>query len=134
MRSLPLALMTLLAGTGSVFAWGEKDGERLERKMNELSGRAERFERRAASEEAFGFFTAETGALFARARAARPGSHQLDRLLEAIDDFLDAGEALLKASRGRVENDGDHQDEDDKADTARRLERAYFRVQQGEYF
>lgn len=132
--ALLLTTCLLLAGAIPAPGWEDDDDDdrkRMEREIRSLARRAERLPRKREGSIS-SFFHKETEALFARAQAARPGSHEARRLLEAIDDFIDAREALLKAARDQDEDEDSGKD--DKADTARRLERVYFRVQQGDYF
>jgi hypothetical protein len=69
--------------------------------------------------------------LFERCRTFPPATYKFDRMLEALDDLLDAREDLHAAAvNPRKQADG----EADRRDTAKRLERSYFRVQQGDYF
>jgi hypothetical protein len=83
------------------------------------------------TEQASTFLARETQRLLQRTRKLQPASYEFDRMLEALDDLLDAREDLLSAAKPN--RDSGHSDRA-RSDTAKRLERAYFRVQQGEYF
>jgi hypothetical protein len=127
----------LCAAVGLSSAADDKDRKRAERRLRELENRARKIAGTAADESEF--FLKETQRLIERSRKLSPASHKFERLLEALDDLMDAREDLVTGQRG---NDGSERDppdedaekEDRRADTARHLERAYFRVQQAEYF
>jgi hypothetical protein len=118
----------LLAGASCVFADRSKSPEeKKQEQIRKASRKAASLER---SDPDLAFVRDRAQDLLLRAEHAAAGSWQLDRLLEAVDDLLDAGEDLAKASR----NDGDCENEPDAAGTARLLERTYFRVTQADYY
>jgi hypothetical protein len=76
--------------------------------------------------------------LLDRSRQAAAGSYLFECLESAMDDLLDASDEILESrldvqpgGRGRNRNQSI---EEDRQDTARDLERSYFRIQQGDYF
>ena len=72
--------------------------------------------------------------LLGRAREAPAGSYLFDRLHSAIDDLLDASRELQRIREPDEDEEGEDRESDAQRETARDLERTYFRVQQGEYF
>ncbi|MEX2260671.1 MAG: hypothetical protein WD696_01905 [Bryobacteraceae bacterium] len=99
--------------------------ERQARELQELARRADKL--RASPETAF--LKSRAAELIERARAEEPRSYRYERIQDAIDALLDAGEEIEDSTRPESDHDDDEQE-----DTARRLERAYFRLQQGDYF
>ena len=78
------------------------------------------------------FLRLQISDLLNRARQAPAGSYLFDRLDSAVDNLLDASEDILELPR-----DGRNRRENPEQDTrraARDLERAYFRITQGDYF
>jgi hypothetical protein len=107
----------------------DKDRRRSEQRLVKLETRAQRLG--ADASESNSFLVQETRRLAEQCRSLPAGSYKYDRLLEALDDLLDAREDLRAAHRNESAKDGKPVTRDD---TAKRLERAYFRLQQGEYF
>lgn len=112
-------------------AWaGDDKPERAERRLRSLETRARKIPR-TDSDETRAFLQRETQRLIERTRTFPPVSYEFDRLLEALDDLLDAREDLAAAARPNSRHDKDKESRDS---VARHLERSYFRVQQGDYF
>ena len=109
----------------------EKSRNRAERRLLGLETRARKISKPVETDEVASFLLRETQRLMERSRTVSASSYKFERMLEAVDDLLDAREDLLAAGRDRQDR---QQEEESRADTAKRLERAYFRVQQGEYF
>jgi hypothetical protein len=124
-------ILLLLALSAGLVVGDDDDGsKRPERRLLRLENRAKKMSRLPEPADAGGFFVNESQRLVEQARARTGSPYEFDRILEALDDLLDAREdvAAGQGSRpSRKEGDG-------ARDTARRLERAYFRVQQAEYF
>jgi hypothetical protein len=80
----------------------------------------------------------KVSSLLERHRQAAAGSYLLDRLESAMDDLLDGSEEILESRLDLRNQQGirDRRQDADEArrDTARELERSYFRIQQGDYF
>ncbi|HYI95901.1 MAG TPA: hypothetical protein VEX68_20335 [Bryobacteraceae bacterium] len=113
----------------------EKDRERAERRLRNLETRANGVAAAAVGAEHAGFLQRETRRLLKRCREHALSSYEFDRLLEAMDDLLDVRDDLHAAARQKPETGTDKREETEKRSvTAKRLERAYFRVQQAEYF
>jgi hypothetical protein len=108
----------------------EESRKRAERKLTSLEARAKRLASAPSPSEVF--LQQETRRLLERCRTFAPASYKFDRMLEALDDLLDARDDLLAATaQGQARP---KKEEDDRRDTAKSLERSYFRVQQGDYF
>jgi len=128
-----LPVIIALAGDGLLRADDDqKDRHRAERRLSSLETRAKKFTTAPDSTELSGFLQQETLRLIERCRALLPSSsYQFDRILEATDDLLDSREELQAADRRQAPSE---KEEKAQRDTARHLERAYFRVQQADYF
>jgi hypothetical protein len=128
MKRTAFTLAAVLAIIACELRGGEDERrERDERVLRELKARAARMSRVPANVQVSDFLVVETQRLIARSDALPRGSWEFRRLTEALDDLLDARQLLAEPRQNR-------EDKDDREDTARRLERAYFRVQQGDYF
>lgn len=127
-------LVILLAGL-LLAGPDEKDGKRAERRLLKLEARAKKI---SITSQSSTFLQQETQRLLRRAhelgmersRTFSNSSYEFDRILEAVDDLLDAREDLQAATQDRPPDSK----EEGRGGTAKRLERAYFRVQQGAYF
>ena len=131
MRRITYMLSTAaLLVTGLLHAEDEeKDRKRAERRLQNVEARAKSLPK--AGPEPTSFLEAETRRLLERRRNFALTTYESDRLLEAIDDLLDAREDL----HASVREGSDKDKRNNKPEgAAKRLERAYFRVQQGEYF
>jgi hypothetical protein len=117
---------------------GEKRRLAPEQRLHKLELRARRIPVVTNGDQPGQFLISETRRLINRSRSVPAGSYEFERLLEALDDLLDAREDLAEARRGNglesKRRDGKPEKEDTRTATARRLERAYFRAQQAEYF
>jgi hypothetical protein len=132
-RRIALMLPVVLLLSAGVVRAGQDDKrvDRAQRKWHSLETRAKKFSLPSNAAEPAGFLEAETRRLLDKTRSFPPASYEFDRHLEAIDDLLDAREDLHAAGRDEA---GNRKEEATRDDTAKRLERAYFRVQQGDYF
>jgi hypothetical protein len=128
MRQLFAYLILLLILTPCVFADRKKSPE--EKKQEEIRKASRQLAGIERTDPDQGFIRDRAQELLLRAEQAPAGSHQLERLLEAADDLLDAAEELGKIARRAGENDK----QPDAAGTARQLERTYFRVTQADYY
>jgi hypothetical protein len=133
-RSISIIVSLAAITAGLLFGDDEsKSRRRAERRLENLESRVKRIGSPNSADEPSVFLLRETDRLMAKTRSLSRSSYQFDRMLEAMDDLLDAREQLLAAAAdGR--HDGDSSEDDKRSDTAKRLERAYFRVQQGDYF
>jgi hypothetical protein len=128
---LVFALLLGAAGGGRVIA--ESRQERAENKKKERLGELTRELRKLngltapSAEQAF--LHQRASALLGRAKELPAGSHEFDRVRRAVEDLLEASDEISKARQAPRGNE-----EDDQEETARRLERTYFRIQQGDYF
>jgi hypothetical protein len=126
-----------VAGAGSA-AIAQSRASRQEREERKKKERLEELSKdlrkltgtRAPSAEQT-FLHERASALLVRAGQAAAGSHEFDRVRRAVDDLLEASEEIFKA---RQPPSREEKEEDDLEETARRLERTYFRIQQGDYF
>lgn len=139
--SLPIFLaLALLAGPALAPALGadrkKRSAEREKVKdLNELSQRLNRLTSR--SQDLFEeqrFLHARVSELLDRAREAPAGSYLFDRLESAMDDFLDASEELREIREPGEDEAKEDRQRGAQQRTARELEKAYFRVKQGDYF
>ena len=126
-----LALAVLLClGTATAGANQSRSSRAERNKIEDLDDLSRRFNRqtglRNLSPETE-FLHARATALMDRARQAEAGSYLFGRLENTIDNLLDAVEEIAKS-----EETGDDDDTQERA--AKDLERAYFRVRQGDYF
>jgi hypothetical protein len=126
---LALALLLCL-GTATADANQSRSSRAERNKIEDLDDLSRRFNRQTAfrnlSPETE-FLHARATALMDRARQAEAGSYLFGRLENTIDNLLDAVEEIAKS-----EETGDDDDTQERA--AKDLERAYFRVRQGDYF
>src|SRR5688572_7391498 len=102
----------------------EKERSRGERRLLDLEKRAKKISAAGVSVESAGFLESETRRLIGRCRTFAPSSYEFDRMLEAVDDLLDAREDLQAAAQSKAESDKENES---RGATAKRLERAYFR-------
>jgi hypothetical protein len=110
-----------------------KDRRRAERRLSNLEARAKAISTLGAGADSSRFLEDETRRLIGRCRTFPLASYEFERMLEAVDDLLDARENLQTTApqQRRTEKDREHES---RGATAKRLERAYFRVQQAQYF
>jgi hypothetical protein len=80
------------------------------------------------------FLHARVSELLDRAREAPAASYLFDRLESAMDGLLDASRQLERIRRPDEDEGEEDRRSDAQRETARELEKVYFRVQQGEYF
>jgi hypothetical protein len=110
-------------------AWDEKKTEkRQEEKLKKLTEELARRQSAAQPSELVRFLNARAAVLLDRARQSRSDNYVFERLVSAADDLLEAVEDVVEAAS---ESETIPKE---KNETARRLERYYFRVQQGDYF
>ena len=114
-----------------IHAGDDDKSKRAERRLLSVQTRAKKIPRVADADDPAGFLSRETHRLMNRCVALSRSSYEFDRMLEAVDDLLDAREDLVAAGRDRRSRKNA---DETRGDTAKRLERSYFRVQQGEYF
>lgn len=102
--------------------------------LNDLSKRLNKLASKQGETEDQRLLHEWVAELMARARKAPAGSYVFDRLESAIDAFLDASDEL--ESLRFPDDDWEDEDRENSAKqrTARELEKAYFRVKQGDYF
>jgi hypothetical protein len=110
----------------------KRDDERkLDARIRRESAKLERFSAARVEPDRMYLHT-QASALLAEAKQNRNNSYRADRLAQAAGDLLDASERLAELAGPR---NHDHDDENEERQRlARRLERAYFRLQQAEYF
>ena len=126
---LALALLLCL-GTATADANQSRSSRAERNKIEDLDDLSRRFNRQTAFRSLSPqteFLHARATALMDRARQAEAGSYLFGRLENTIDNLLDAVEEIAKS-----EETGDDDDTQERA--AKDLERAYFRVRQGDYF
>jgi hypothetical protein len=128
---LALALLLCL-GTATADANQSRSSRAERNKIEDLDDLSRRFNRQTAfrnlSPETE-FLHARATALMDRARQAEAGSYLFGRLENTIDNLLDAVEEIAESEEDRNDGDSDTQER-----AAKDLERAYFRVRQGDYF
>ncbi len=124
-----VALLLFVAVAGQ--AEDEKKGRKLETRRLKMEARAGMMSAPSAKDELSNFLARETQRLIERSRTLSGSPYEQDRVLEALDDLLDARDDLVAA--GQPNRDG-KKTGDPQRSTAKSLERAYFRIQQGEYF
>jgi hypothetical protein len=137
LRACALVFVLLFA----CFAQGERKRataqERQQKEVEEMRRRARKSCARQVTSLEHPFLCARATALIERAALEPPGSYVYERLEDGIDNLLDAaGEiaASLEPLRDNSNKDKDEDPSDQQRDTARELERAYFRVLQADYF
>ena len=121
------ALLAVVAAPLLHAGGDEKSRDSAERRLHKIETRAKKIPKPADADEIPSFLLRETQRLIDQSRTFPHSSYKFDRTLEAVDDLLDAREDWTAARQDREEDET-------RADTVKRLERAYFRVQQGEYF
>lgn len=132
---LPALMMIAALASGLQTASGEdsNDRRREERKWKALEQRVQQMQTGPDEDAAAQFLGKQANLLLTRAREASE-SYVRERLVEALDDLVEAREHLAKG-RGVRENRRENTSEaEQKNRTARRLERVYFRVRQAGYF
>lgn len=114
----------------------DKDRRRAERRLLNLEVRAKKVTAPTGPADPLVFLQQETRRLLDRCRTYVPSSYEFDRILEAVDDLLDARDDLQASTQDSPDRPNGNREDDDnnQGATAKRLERAYFRVQQAEYF
>ena len=137
MRKIILVLVLALTAGGT-------SGEQRERKREDPKERAARRQRERVEElsrklarrqaapqpsEDNQFLHAQASVLMERARQTGGDSYRFDRICRAADALLEASESIFESRQPEKESEPD-----DQEDAARRLERSYFRIQQGDYF
>lgn len=130
MRWALLMFGALVLSPGWVCAEREKTpAERKKATLRQARQRIERKLRVAGADADLDFIRERARELLGRAAAESAKSYRYDRLEEALDDLLDAGEELAELLR-----EGNKRDTEGQRTTALELENAYFRVTQAEYF
>jgi tetratricopeptide (TPR) repeat protein len=107
----------------------ERAARRQRERLAELSRQLARRLATPQPSETRAFLHKEAAALLERARQASPDQYRFDRLCRAADALLEASENILDSVQPEKKPEPDDQEE-----AARRLERSYFRLQQGDYF
>lgn len=107
--------------------------EKLE-DLNDLSRRYNRLASDANVSDEQRFIHERVAELLDRARQAPAKSYIFDRLESAIDDLLDASDEIRKVREPDEDEAEEDRERDAQSRTARELEKAYFRVKQGDYF
>jgi hypothetical protein len=128
MRLIVVSTAVLLLA-GPVIA-AERSKSREEKKQEEIRKATRTLAGFDRSDPDQAFIRDRAQELLLRAERAAAGSYLFERLIEAVDDLLDAGKELAKAAR----RGGDSEKQPDAGDTARYLERTYFRVTQADYY
>jgi hypothetical protein len=113
---------------------GRSDEQEKAEDLNELTERLNALASKPEVSEEQIFLHARVSELLGRAREAPAGSYLFDRLESAIDDLLDASRELQRIRRPDEDEDAEDRESDAQRETARDLEKTYFRVRQGEYF
>jgi hypothetical protein len=141
-----LAAAILLLAAPGLAAQGGRRSDRSspeQRKAETISDVSQRLSRLSARPELLSQENRTLGqkasALLERSRLAAADSFFLDRLESAMDDLLDASEDILESRVAPRDGQGGNRDrrpdaDEARRDTARELERSYFRIQQGDYF
>jgi len=137
MRKLIFIIVLVLAAGGAPGGQGERRREsseeraarRQRERLNELSRKLTRRLAAPQPSEANVFLHHQASALLERARQTRDDSYKFDRLCRAADALLEASEDIFDTRQPE-----EKPEPDDQEDAARRLERSYFRIQQGDYF
>jgi len=135
MRTIIL-ILALAAGGGSGEQRERKREDAAERaarrqreRLKELSEKLARWQRAPQPSETNTYLHQQAAALMERARQAAQEQYRFDRLCRAADALLEASESIFEAREPEK-----RAEPDDQEDAARRLERSYFRLQQGAYF
>jgi len=125
----PALVVAAAMAVPAVWAWDEKKTEkRQDEKLKKLGETLSRRQAVTQPSELIRFLNARAAAILERARQSRSDNYVFERLAGAADDLLEAVEEVLEAASESESNPKE------KAETARRLERYYFRVQQADYF
>ena len=134
-RALVLLLVAGLAAPALLPA-AERGADEKEKAedLRELTGRLNGLASKPDVSEEQQFLHARVSELLGRAREAPAGSYLFDRLESAIDDLLDASRELQRIRKPDEDEGEEDREGDAQRETARDLEKAYFRVRQGEYF
>ena len=135
-RIIALSFAAVLAFSAAMAADRKKkspEEEKLE-DLNELAGRYNKLTLDAELSEEQRFIHARVAELLERAREAPAKSYIFDRLESAIDDLLDGSGEIRKVREPDEDEAKEDRERNAQSRTARELERAYFRVKQGDYF
>lgn len=134
-RTIVFLLAALLASFATAADRKKKspEQEKLE-DLNDLSRRYNKLASDAGLSEEQQFIHERVAELMDRAREAPAKSYIFDRLESAIDDLLDGSEDIRKVREPDEDEAKEDRERDAQSRTARWLERAYFRVKQGDYF
>jgi hypothetical protein len=135
-RIIALSFAAVLAFSAAMAADRKKksaEEEKLE-DLNELAGRYNKLTRDAELSEEQRFIHARVAELLERAREAPAKSYVFERLESAIDDLLDGSGEIRKVREPDEDEAKEDRERNAQSRTARELERAYFRVKQGDYF
>jgi hypothetical protein len=116
-----------IALSSILIAAGTAEDRSSKKKLQDLQRKLERRMARPSPTEVNRFLHQQGAALIERAKEARESRYRFDRLARAADDLLEASQRIFE-SRERDDDD------EDRSDAARRLERTYLRVQQADYF
>jgi hypothetical protein len=142
MVRLALVIALLLVAAPTLAAQGGRRSDRRspeQRKAEtiaEVSQRLSRLSSRTDLSQENRTLAQKVSSLLDRSRRATAGSYVLECLESAMDDLLDASDEILESrldlrTAGRDRN---RSVDEARQDTARELERSYFRIQQGDYF
>lgn len=130
----PLLLLAMSLVTVPILEARKSAEEEKIEDLNDLSKRLNRLASKAGETEDQRLLHTWVSELMSRARKAPAGSYVFDRLESAIDALLDASDEVESIRYPDDDEDEEDRESNAKQRTARELERAYFRVKQGDYF
>jgi hypothetical protein len=122
-------LYVLLLPVATSLSLAERSKSREDKKQEEIRKASRKLSGFGRNDADLSFIRDRGQELLLRAEQAPAGSYLFERLIDAVDDLVDAGEELAKAG-----DSGDSGKQPDAAETARHLERTYFRVTQADYY
>ena len=130
----PLLLLAMSLVTVPILEARKSAEEEKIEDLNDLSKRLNRLASKPGETEDQRLLHTWVSELMSRARKAPAGSYVFDRLESAIDALLDASDEVESIRYPDDDEDEEDRESNAKQRTARELERAYFRVKQGDYF
>lgn len=129
-RLLAAALVLLLAGVYVLARERRRsETEKRQEKIQELAKKLARRSAYASQGEEQKFLHGRAAALLERLKSGAPDPYVFERIARAVDDLLEASEEIEESREAeRAPRPGEREE------TARELQRYYFRMQQAEYF